>query len=97
MSEHYKYHYSVTIETKDEVVLHCLRAISQYAQMEGHKQIAWGGTNKEDWLQNHYRATFHFSKPEYRVTFKYEASRLMPRTLWRVICESDNDPATRQR
>jgi len=96
MSEHSQYRYSITVETNDEVVLHCLRAISQYAQEEGYKQIAWGGTSKKDWLQNNNRVTFHFSKPEYRITFKNEAFRLM-RTLWRVICESDNDPATPQR
>jgi len=96
MSEHSQYRYSVTVETNDEVVLHCLRAISQYAQDEGNRQIAWGGTSKKDWQQNHNQVTFRFSKPEYRITFKNEASRLM-RTLWRVIRESDNDPAAPQR
>ena len=96
MSEHHKYHYSVTIETEDEVILHCLRGISQYSQMEGNRQITWGGTSKKYWQQNHNQVTFRFSKPEYRITFKNEASRLM-RTLWRVIRESDNDPAALQR
>jgi hypothetical protein len=96
MTEYHQYHYSITVETNDEVVLHCLRAISQYAQQEGNRQVAWGGTNKKDWQQNGNRVIFHFSKPEYRIIFKNEASRLM-RTLWRAISESDHDPAVPQR
>lgn len=97
MNDYDTYHYSVTIETNDEVILHCLRAISQYAQQEGYKQITWGGTSKKNWLHNHNRVTFHFSRPEYRNTFRNEASRLMPRMLWQVVSESDDDVATRQR
>ena len=39
MSQHYLYHYSVTIKTDDEAVLHCLRSLSQYAQETGNARI----------------------------------------------------------
>jgi hypothetical protein len=72
MSEHYRYHYSITIETADEVVLECLRAISNYAQVLGNKRIAWGGTKKRDWQRDRNQVTFHFSDPEYRNIFRIE-------------------------
>jgi hypothetical protein len=96
MNQHREYHYSVTIKTDDEAVLHCLRALSQYAQFTGNKRIPWGGTKKEDWVQYGHRVTFHFSKPEYRTKFMSEVSRLLPRSLWEKIDEKDNDPAVPQ-
>lgn len=96
MSQHYKYHYSVTIHTDDEAIVHCLRALSQYAQREGNVRIPWGGTKKQDWLRNRHSVTFHFSSPEYRKIFTDEASRLLPTVLWEIIDEDDNKPATPQ-
>lgn len=96
MSEHYRYHYSITIETADEVVLQCLRAISDYAQVLGNKRIAWGGTKKRDWQRNRNQVTFHFSDPQYRNVFRLEAQRILPATLWHVVRENDNDPAVPQ-
>ena len=96
MTQHAQYHYSVTIKTNDEAVLHCLRALSAYAQLMGNNRIPWGGTKKEDWERDGHRATFHFSKPEYRTTFMKEASRLLSTGLWQNIGEKDNDPAKPQ-
>ncbi|MFO7997193.1 MAG: hypothetical protein R6U93_08700 [Dehalococcoidia bacterium] len=96
MGEHYRYHYSITIETPDEVVLECLRAISDYAQASGNKRIAWGGTKKRDWQRNRNHVTFHFSNPQYRNVFSTEAQRILPATLWRVVRKADNDPALPQ-
>lgn len=96
MSRHAEYHYSVTIKTDDEAILHCLRALSQYAQFTGNKRIPWGGTKREDWERDDHCATFHFSKPEYRVIFIKKASCLLPRTLWEKIEEKDNDSAIPQ-
>ena len=81
MNQHAEYHYSITIRTYDEAVLHCLRALSQYAQDTGNRRIPWGGTKKEDWELDNHCVTFHFSKPEYRDIFKKEVSRILPRSL----------------
>jgi len=96
MTQHREYHYSVTIKTDDEAVLNCLRALSQYAQLTGNTRIPWGGTKKEDWERNAYHVTFHFSKPEYRVKFITEVTRLLAKNLWIKTQEKDNDPAIPQ-
>jgi len=96
MSQHVMYRYSVTIKTDDLAVLHCLRALSAYAQLTGNTRIPWGGTKKEDWGRDNHHVTFHFSKPEYRESFIKEASRLLARDLWEKVRQSDNDPATPQ-
>jgi len=96
MSQHTKYHYSVTIKTDDEAVLQCLRALSQYTQLKGNKGIPWGGTKKEDWERDGHCATFHFSTTGYRKTFMDETSRLLPKSLWGEIEEKDDDPAIPQ-
>ena len=100
MNQHIEYHYSVTIETDDEAFLHCLRALSQYAQITGNKRISWGGTKKEDWERDNHCVKFHFSKLEYREKFINEVSRLfplpIPNNLWKKIKKNDNDPATIQ-
>jgi hypothetical protein len=96
MSQHMMYRYSVTIKTDDLAVLHCLRALSAYAQRTGNTRIPWGGTKKEDWERDNRHVTFHFSKPEYRESFIKEAFRLLPRDLWNKVRQSDNDPASPQ-
>ena len=96
MSRHAQFHYSVTVETDDEAVLHCLRALSQDAQATENKRIPWGGTKKQDWERNKHCVKFHFSKPDYRKTFTREAERLLPTDLWKKVAESDSDPAMPQ-
>jgi len=96
MSQHAKYHYSVTIKTDDEAILQCLRALSQYTQLKGNKRIPWGGTKKEDWERDDHCVTFHFSTTQYRKTFMYEVFRLLPKSLWEKIEERDNNPAIPQ-
>jgi hypothetical protein len=97
MSDHYRYHYSITIETADEVVLQCLRSISDYSQVSGNKRIVWGGTKKKEWQRDGYQVTFHFSDQQYRNVFKIEAQRVLPKGLWHVVKEKDNDPAIPQK
>ena len=96
MSEHYRYCYSITVETADEVALQCLRSISDYSQVLGNKRIVWGGTKKKDWQRSRNQVTFHFSDPQYRNVFKVEAQRVLPSALWHVVRENDNDPAVPQ-
>lgn len=96
MSQHSRYHYSITIKTDDEVVLHCLRALSQFAQKDGNVRIPWGGTKKRDWEGSYHEVKFHFSSPKYRRTFLEEARRLLSVELWKKLSENDSDPAKPQ-
>jgi hypothetical protein len=96
MSKHYLFRYSVTIVTDDLALVGCLRGLSQHCQETINPRIPWGGTKKEDWLRAGHKVTFHFSNPNYRSNFLGEVERLLPRNLWRVAFQSDNDPATPQ-
>lgn len=91
-------HFSVSCETHDLAVLHCLRSLSQFA--EGSKiptSIPWGGTKEAAWRKNDYVVTFRFTSPNYRETFLDEAERLLPAKSWTKVGSSDDDPATRRR
>ena len=48
MDDYTKFRYSVTCETADSAVLHCLRALCQWAEEHPKPQIGWGGTTKKN-------------------------------------------------
>jgi hypothetical protein len=93
---HGDYHYSVTVETQDPAVLHCLRALSQFAQRTGNKRIPWGGTKEADWRATGHCVTFHFSAAIYRTRFCEEIARLLPAGSCSVVSQNDAHPATPQ-
>src|SRR5437764_10841247 len=69
--------FSVSCETEDLAVLHCLRALAQYAEGSNiPKNIPWGGTGEAEWQRNHNVVTFRFTSSEYRSTMVSEAARL---------------------
>jgi hypothetical protein len=96
-TDHDACHFSTTIYTKDEAVLHMLRGLSYYAESGRRPQIASGGTGSDDWKDNGFQATFRFSAPEYRKVFMSEATRLLPAGSWAPVSTNDNDPATPRR
>ncbi len=96
MSTHADFHYSITVLTKDLAVLHCLRALSVFAQKEGNKRIPFGGTKESDWQSHHCQVTFHFTAPSYRSCFETEANRLLPQGSWSKVGDSDENPAKPQ-
>lgn len=89
--------FSVTCYTDDLAVVHCLRALCQYAEKECRPQIAWGGTTEKAWRRDGRRITLRFTEPLFRDKFLQEAMRLLPEGSWQETGRSDNDPATRQR
>lgn len=95
-AEHKKYHYSATCRTEDAAVLHCLRALCQFAEKGSYPQIGWGGTKESLWRSDNGQFTVRFTRPEYREAFLSEARRLLD-THWQLISINDNDPATPQR
>jgi hypothetical protein len=91
-------HFSVSCETHDLAVLHCLRSLSQFAEgSKIPKSIPWGGTKEAAWRKSDHVATFRFTSPEYRETFLEEATPLLPAESWTKVGSSDNDPAVRRR
>ncbi len=90
--------YSVSCQTDDLAVLHCLRALAQFAERSNiPKNIPWGGTGEASWRKANNLATFRFTSSDYRATMLAEASRLLPPGSWRPVAKSDSDPARRQR
>jgi hypothetical protein len=89
--------YSITCSTDDPVIVHCLRAICHFAEVDVKPQIAWGGTKMKDWVRAGNQITLHFTSPHHRERFVREASRVLPEHSWRESGRSDNDPAKRQR
>jgi len=94
---HEDYHFSITVHTDDLAVLHCLRALADYAEKSSQKKIAWGGTTKPNWQCNNNCVVFHFSKNGFREEFKRQARRLLPEASWTLKREADNDPAKPER
>ena len=95
--QHHLYRFSVTIRTDDLALLHCLRGLSQHAQRTGNVRIPWGGTKNKDWAASGKRVLVHFSKRDYREAFLSECRRLLPTDLWKLVSQSDQDPAVRQK
>ena len=93
---HQRYRYSVTLETGDAAVLHCLRALCQHAERALSPQIGWGGTGEGAWKAQGGRFTLRFTDPSYREHFLAEARRLLS-GHWTELSLSDSDPASPQR
>ena len=90
--------FSVSVETQDLAVLHCLRSLAQFAEgSKIPKSIPWGGTKEADWRRANCVATFRFTSSDYRAAFLEEVERLLPRHLWQAVGHSDSDPAQRRR
>ena len=91
---HKDHHYSITYHSNDLAVVGCLRALSQHCQRTGNARITWGNTSKEDWRASGNKVTFHFSHPSYREALIAEAERILPTSLFSVVSQRDDHPAT---
>ncbi len=89
------YHYSATVQTNDLAVLHCLRALADYAEKSQLKKVAWGGTTADYWRQHGHMVKFHFSSMDCRETFLKEATRVLP-DMWKLFRTKDDDPPTEE-
>ena len=84
-----QYRYSITVETQDDAVLYCLRALWQYAERHPLPPDGELATTSE-WRLGEGRITFRFSNPYNRGDFLGEATRLLA-GKWTRIATSDND------
>jgi hypothetical protein len=89
--------FSITCQTDDLAVVHCLRALCEHAEKDGKPQIGWGGTKRSEWLAAEKKITLRFTHPDFREAFVRESHRLLPAGSWSEVSRSDSDPATRQR
>jgi hypothetical protein len=79
------YSFTVTIETHDLALLHCLRALSFYCQQNENRYVSWGGSGKLKWENQNHQAVFRFSEEKFRSLFMEKAKDLFPSDRWRVI------------
>ena len=94
--DHQRFRFSATCHTEDLAVLHCLRALCQFAEQGRKPQIGWGGTGEREWRLNSCKIIFRFTATAYRERFNEEANRLLSKR-WRLVAQNDSDPATPQR
>lgn len=85
-----RYRYSITVETQDDAVLFCLRALWQYAERHplppsGREMLTTG-----EWRLGEGQVTFRFSNPYNRGDFLGEATRLLA-GKWTRMATSDDD------
>jgi hypothetical protein len=86
-----QFRYSITVETQDDAVLFCLRALWQYAEREPHPSPVLGLTSMGEWRTSDGQITFRFSNPYNRADFLGEATRLLA-GKWTRLGTSDDDP-----
>ena len=85
-----QYRYSITVETQDDAVLFCLRALWQYAERHPLRASGEEMAMTGEWRLGEGRITFRFSNPYNRGDFLGEATRLLA-GKWTRVAESDND------
>lgn len=88
-----RYPFAVTCETHDEAVMHCLNALSVFAEYHAAGSEAPGMVAPSEttmlgeaarWGREDGRVTFRFSDPRRRGTFLGEATRLLSGKWTRV-------------
>jgi len=91
-----KFKLSVTCQSSDLAVVHCLRALAQWAEKHRHPQIGWGGSGEKEWKGSDGKIVLRFTSEQYRRAFIDKATELLPQR-WKVIATNDADPASRRR
>lgn len=85
-----QYRYSITVETQDDAVLFCLRALWQYAERRPMPASDRDLSTTGEWRLGDGRVTFRFSNPYNRGDFLGEATRLLA-GKWTRLGMSDDD------
>jgi hypothetical protein len=85
-----QFRYSITVETQDDAILFCLRALWHYAEREP-ETVSVGFTSTGEWRSRDGQITFYFSNPRNRADFLGEATRLFA-GKWTRLGASDDDP-----
>jgi hypothetical protein len=95
MLEHKDYVFSATVFCNDLGVICSLRGLAFYCQTDANKQISWGNIKEKDWRRDGCKATFHFSRQNYRDNFIIKGKEVFREGLFEVISTSNDDPAKR--
>ena len=87
--------FGVTCRTGDAAVMHCLEALSHWAE-GSPPQITWGALRIAGRVSARREVTFKFTSAKNRSRFLDKANELLPRR-WTRVLTNEYDPAERQR
>lgn len=93
---HARYHFSITVQTDDVAVLHCLRALCQHWAGGQYPQMGWGGSDQGTWKSSNGKVVLRFATAAGRTSFVSDARRLLGQH-WLEVSRSDTDPASPRR
>jgi hypothetical protein len=95
-NKHGRYHFSATCGTDDSAVVHCLRALCEWAERGESPQIGWGGSTEKEWKGQGQQITLRFSNPDLRRKWQEKATELL-HGRWSLVRTDDEDPALQRR
>ena len=95
MPEHADHRFCATLSSGDLALIECVRALAEFSQQAGNKNISSEAEGERDWRAAGQKVTFCFARALDRDLFKNEVRRLLPADLVRFDGEGDNGPAYR--
>lgn len=90
MTQYEKFRYSITCRSSEEAVLHCLKALADYAEGGGHKNTSCLEASMAEWNRPD-RVTLRFTSPDNRSEFRRIARELLG-GRWAEYDARDDDP-----
>jgi hypothetical protein len=84
------FRFSVTCRSAEEAVLHCLKALADFAESGGHKKDSSVDAAVAEWHRDE-RVTLRFTTPDRRDTFRRIARDLL-QGRWAEYAARDDDP-----
>ena len=85
------FRYSITCRSADEAVLHCLKALADFAEGGGHKRSAWVDAAVAAWDRDQDLVTLRFTTQSNRDAFRRKARELLG-GRWAEYAVRDSDP-----
>lgn len=90
MSQYTRYQYSITCRSSEEAVLHCLKALADYAEGGAHKNTTSAEATMAEWNRPD-RVTLRFTSADSRSAFRELARKLLG-GRWAEYAARDDDP-----
>lgn len=90
VTQYQKFRYSITCRSSEEAVLHCLKALADYAEGGGHKNHTCLEASMAEWNRPD-RVTLRFTSENNRSAFSKLARELLG-DRWAQYDARDDDP-----
>jgi hypothetical protein len=93
MPEHSDHRFCATLSSGDLALIECVRALAEFSQQAGNKNISSEAEEEKDWRAAGQKVTFCFARALDRDLFKNEVRRLLPGDLVRFDGEGGREAA----